>query len=1010
MVPVPPNLSSDGSRFGANPVGRRLAAYSATGDTAVLLEPAAEQEVVALLDAAVRTVIREQSIDLQPRLGVLAVTGWLFWLRSVLDSHSNPMRHRDLSLALALLAPLRNAEPESVPELMAQSVPPPPRPGDPQIGHWIDFVGVLLLEAGPHDRTALFAAVAVLQLGIVMSETQRHRTLCLGNTVHALTLLHEHRADPEVLAAAIRFARWLVSETPDGTPEHAYELGRLSDTLREDYACGQDPKVLGEAIALARRSVAGLPTEHPARPDRVTNLAGLLRLRYDNLGDAETLREAVALSRALVAELPPDHPWLARSVNNLANHLEALSALDGEVRDVALLDEIIDLGRAALSATTGPDSDPAMRTTLLANVSRWLRRRAEVTQRVRSATDAASDLADALDLARQAHAGTRGSRPSGLALDALLGTLSAHYARTRDPAMLAEAIALAREGVTDAVNAADLASRRFALGAMLNNRYLDIGEATDAREAAAVLREVATSPAATIPRRLDSAWHAGKLAINLEDWQNAAEDLALAVGLLPDVAGWHLQASDRERSLAEYSPLPTMAASCALATGDPERALELLEQGRGVLHAETAAVHRNLDRLRVQAPSLATALERLPSRLRSAPDADHRHRLAEERRQLFEEIRGVPGFQDFLDPPRITEILTACRSGPVAVPIFGRYRSDALIVTREGVRRLPLPQLTIDALRRLGRDVFGGAELALDRDESPAQRSLGEYSLRSGLALLWDAVAGPVLDALRDHLPSASAHDPTSADLPRMWWCPTGPLVHFPLHMAGRHEEASAFDVVVSSYTPTVHALGRTPPWRPGPDSRPLVVALPHTPGTSDLPVADQEAGLLTGQFPGARLLRGPAATRERLAAALPEHDIVHLACHAGYDANRHHEGHLVLHDGRLHFSDIAAARTGRAGLAFLSACGTARSRVDLPDESLNLLTAFQLAGFSQLVGSLWPIADQVGTRMVEAFYQRLAAHEDATVAQSLHHAVSRLRTRYPDRPSLWAPHVHVGS
>ncbi|GGZ30006.1 hypothetical protein GCM10010365_58090 [Streptomyces poonensis] len=142
---------------------------------------------------------------------------------------------------------------------------------------------------------------------------------------------------------------------------------------------------------------------------------------------------------------------------------------------------------------------------------------------------------------------------------------------------------------------------------------------------------------------------------------------------------------------------------------------------------------------------------------------------------------------------------------------------------------------------------------------------------------------------------------------------------------------------------------------------------------------------------------------------ALPDHDIVHVACHAGHDAGRHHEGHLVLHDGRLHIGDIAAARTDRAGLAFLSACGTARNRLDLPDESVNLLSAFQLAGFSHLVGSLWQVTDQANTRLVSAFYDHLTTHQQATVADSLHHAMSRLREREPERPSLWTSHLHIG-
>ncbi|HEY5835644.1 CHAT domain-containing protein [Streptomyces sp.] len=1004
---MPPDLNPPGRDAGSDPetdpLTRRLQAYATSYDLGVLLDAEAEQEAAALLDTAVRSVVRDLRLDVQPWLRLLHDTGWLFWLRAPVDARRNPLNDRDLSLALALLAPLRDAAPRSVPEAVAETIAAPSPPGTPQVGLWNDYAGLILEEAGPHDRTALLAAAAVLHLGIAMAEDKARRARSMGNTVHTLLLLHEYESDSELLAGAVDLARRLVAETPEGAPEHLHHLARLCEALRHAYTLRREPQVLAEAIELARTVFTGLPPDHLRRPDAVSNLAGLLRLRHDDFGDSESLREAVGLSRALVAELPRDHPARPRELNNLAHELEALGELDGEAGesgDPAVLDEIVDLGRAALAALT-PGADPELHTTVRANLTRWLARRA---RRGGPAHDPAADLAEALRLARQAHTGTAG-RPTGAVLEALADSLAEQYARTRDPAVLAESIAVLRDGLAAAASPAQLASRRYLLGAALNNRYVEYGESADAREAATLLREVARSATENVHRRLESAWHAGKLEINLEDWPSAADDLALAVRLLPDLAGWQLRAGDRERRLSTYAPLPTLAASCALATGSPTRALELLEQGRGVLHAEASAVRVDLERLRAGAPHLATALEELPTRLRSVPDADRRHRLADERRHLIEEIKGMPGFEDFLQPPRLKEILDACHEGPVAVPMFGRYGSDALLVTRNGVRRLPLPRLTLDTVRRLGRDLRGGAELALDNGVSPARRSLGEYSLRTGLALLWDAVVGPVLDALRDDL--GGLRD--GAAPPRMWWCPTGPLSHFPLHMAERREEGSAFALVVSSYTPTVHALGRLRSWRPGPDSRPLVVALPRTPGAPDLPAADEEAALLTGSFPGARLLRGPAATRERLMAAVPDHDILHVACHAGHDADRHHESHLVLHDGRLHIGDIAAARTDRAGLAFLSACGTAQNRLDLPDESLNLLSAFQLAGFSHLVGSLWPVTDQANTRLVKAFYEYLMGYQKPTVAESLHYAVSRLREREPERPSLWTPHLHIG-
>ncbi len=1000
----PTDLDAD-SDPQADPIARRLKAYLTSDDLDLLLDPEADREAAALLDAAVRSVVNDMRIDVQPWLYLLRETGWLFWLRAQTDLRRNPLKNRDLSLALVLLAPLRDAAPSSVPALALESTPAAEQPSTPQVGLWNSFAVQVVGQEGAHDRTVLLAAAAVMQLGIVMAEDMTSWAGSTGNTVHSLLLLHEYDSDPEFLAGAVNLARQLVARVSEDAPEHLNYLTRLCETLRFTYTLHQEPQVLAEAMVLARTVVTRLPPDHPHRPDAVNNLAGLLFLRHTDFGDSESLREAVSLSRTLVDELPPGHPARARELNNLAHQLEAFLDVDsaaGKSADPALLDEIIDLGQAALAALTS-DANPDLHTTIGANLARWLSLRA----RSGRADEQTADLTEAIQLARQAHSSAEG-RPTGVVLRALTDSLDERYARTRDPAALAESISALRQGLATARGPAQLASRRYLLGAALNNRYVEYGGSEDAREAAALLRKVARSATENIGRRLDSAFCAGKLEINLEDWPNAADDLALAVRLLPELAGWQLPAGGRERRLAAYAPLPPLAASCALAVGSATQALEVLEQGRGLLYAEVSAIRVDLERLWAEAPHLAAGLEELPTRLRSTPDADQRHRLAEERQHLIEEIKGVSGFENFLRPPRLEEILDACRDGPVVVPMLGRYGSDALLVTRNGVRRLSLPRLTIDTIRRLTRDLLGGAELALNDQVSPARRNLGEYSLRTGLALLWDAVVGPVFDALRDDL-RTNLGVQNGVALPRLWWCPIGPLSSFPLHMAERREEGSAFALAVSSYTPSVHALGRMRSWRPSPDSRPLVVTLPRTPGASDLPAADEEAALLTSAFPGARLLRGRAATRERLLAALPDHDIVHVACHAGHDADRHFESHLALYDGRLHIGDIAATRTDKAGLAFLSACGTARNRLDLPDESLNILSAFQLAGFSHLVGSLWPVADQANTRLVKAFYEYLADDQNASIAESLHHAVSGLREREPERPSLWTAHLHIG-
>ncbi|WP_159038294.1 CHAT domain-containing protein, partial [Streptomyces sp. WM6386] len=61
---------------------------------------------------------------------------------------------------------------------------------------------------------------------------------------------------------------------------------------------------------------------------------------------------------------------------------------------------------------------------------------------------------------------------------------------------------------------------------------------------------------------------------------------------------------------------------------------------------------------------------------------------------------------------------------------------------------------------------------------------------------------------------------------------------------------------------------------------------------------------------------------------------------------------------------EICQVRPRAAQLAFLAACGTARTTERLSDEAIHITSSFLLAGFPTAVGTLWKIdsthADQV--------------------------------------------------
>ena len=123
--------------------------------------------------------------------------------------------------------------------------------------------------------------------------------------------------------------------------------------------------------------------------------------------------------------------------------------------------------------------------------------------------------------------------------------------------------------------------------------------------------------------------------------------------------------------------------------------------------------------------------------------------------------------------------------------------------------------------------------------------------------------------------------------------------------------------------------------------------------------------------------------------------------------------GHLLLHDGPLSTADISRLDLAGAELAYLSACATARGVTTLADEAFHPASAFQLAGYQQVVATLWEIRDSTAARTAAAFYREIGEVDDAVRfdgALALHRVVRRMREAMPTHPSDWAAQVHIGA
>jgi tetratricopeptide (TPR) repeat protein len=783
----------------------------------------------------------------------------------------------------------------------------------------------------------------------------------------------------------------------DGAADRAAALGRIAAVLVRRSRAEGAPALLDEAVAYCRQALAQLPAGHDV-PDVHSSLVMALTERHDRTRHLGSLHEAVAAAERMT-DLVPD--YRAQSPQLIANLITLLVQYAKRTQDTAELDRGQRLVEQAL-ATTTPGShgrlllDDALGSVLLA--------RAELP-------GARSEAADAT--VRHFERATReipdGARQRAGAWGNLAHALLMRYRNSDDRSDLDRALECGRLALSLAPPGDP--RRGGCLGVLsrvLNETARAEGGFGAVREEIlAVNAELAADAAQpAITRTAVSMQYAG-VALLLGERQRALAAARSAIGDLPSAVWQSVDRPDQEHMLASMAKAAPFAAEIALAAGEPHRALELLETGRGVLAAQALELRAETDELTARAPRLAARLAELRRGLEDTDDgasvsgADRRHRMAHQWQQTLDEIRTLDGFQDFLRPPEAGTLLTAGSAGPVVLISVGMGRGGtALLLTGSELRVCPLPELTDRAARERADMLFRAVALA---GRSALGRAFAERALTGILDWLWTVVAEPVLDTL-----GISGSPGPGKEPPRLWWCPTGPLAFLPLHAAG-----AVPDRVVSSCTPNVRALLRAR--ARGRDTsaasrEPLIVAVPELDGHPPLPGALREAECARRSV-GGTLLTGDRARTESVLALLTAHRWVHFACHGAQDLEHPSQGHLLLPDGRLTVLDMARLDLPDAEFAYLSACETAVGGMRLPDEALHLSGAVQLAGFPQVIGTLWRVDDTTSRDIAEGVYRALtiAAPGPPPAAAALHRAVLQVRERHPNRPLSWAAHVHFG-
>jgi len=894
----------------------------------------------------------------------------------------------------------------------------------------------------------------------------------LSNLGCVLHTQYQHTADADALRQSVAAHRAAVAAGA-ADPSQPKFLANLASALQSAYQDTGELRSLTEAVSMFQAAIAAMPGDYPDRGHYLSSLGTTLGVLYDRTGESETLRAAIGYGRAAVDATPAGHVDLARRQTNLgvtlfssfavtgdlealhssvAAHRAAIAAAVGDRQravclsnfgaalesvfrrtgDLAPLREAVAGGRAAVAATAVDHPSRAVR---LSNLS-------EALQALAVQTGDLEVLHEAVAIARSAVA----AAPGQFAVRANLGgALRDLFDRTGDLDTLRESAGLCREAADAAP--ADLPDQALLLSNLGINLYMLARHTDDAdllAQARATLTRAAGHTSGAVRNRIKAGRAQARADMFAGDDRSAAASMERMVSLLPQLAAKDLRRVDREHRLGEVAGIGAQAAACALSAGQPEQAVALLEQSRGLLLAETMEARSQVDLLAGQDPGLAREFRALrdhrafldaerampPDPFPPGPDRAA-HRLAEQVREAAEQwdallarIRARPGLAGFLAPPSISELKRQAAAGPIVMIIADELRCDALVLTadRDPVRHIPLPELTEEAAQEQSDRLTAACQTVATAPDLAAMRQ-AERDLHEILGWLWDTTTGPILAAL-DGTGSPPGHEPW----PRLWWCPAGVMARLPLHAAGHHEDVAAgvpaprtvLDRVVSSYTTTVRTLAYARQARADVAAGPsLVVSMPVTPGAPALRSAAAESGRLTALLgkAGTTVLNGPEATRDRVLGALPGHHVVHFACHGVSDLVDPGASRLLLydHDTRpLTVTAVSRLHLPHADLAYLSACSTTVTDLRLADEAVHITAAFQVAGYRNVIGTLWPVGDRPATRIAAHVYAHLTdsgENPPATdqTAVALHHATRRLRRDHLGEPTLWAAHIHVG-
>jgi hypothetical protein len=243
---------------------------------------------------------------------------------------------------------------------------------------------------------------------------------------------------------------------------------------------------------------------------------------------------------------------------------------------------------------------------------------------------------------------------------------------------------------------------------------------------------------------------------------------------------------------------------------------------------------------------------------------------------------------------------------------------------------------------------------------------------------------------------------------------PPRELAGIPFHaMAINNQPLIATHQVL--YVPSILQLARrrqTSPSDFSSDDACAILCIPSVPyaTVAELPGALREAAAVRGIFRNSKYSEKEQATSRQLFESLGKTTILHLACHAQFNAEYPLLSRLLLWDRPVFaFELLSATRVPK--FVYLSACQTGEALVRLGGEAQGLADAFVIAGAQNTLATWWELDDQSGEKFTHTFYDVLLGPGACPPWVASRAAQLQLRDiKDREHPYFWAPFIVSGA